>query len=150
MPLTVRAWPDSTDPRGSHFSIRGYGFGAVPPNKFSLITTGALAPYDYLNAGILIPVLSETEAITTYGDLGVGIQLQKRGFVAVQPSPEDHTVRWILDIQTPTFPLYSGERFFESPYGITQFDIDVTTLGVPDDLIPNPVTVRPRNHLATS
>jgi len=60
MAFGVRKWPGPCDPRSPCFCLLGYAFGAVPPNRFRMITTGALFPYLELNVGLLLPFTVES------------------------------------------------------------------------------------------
>lgn len=150
MPLTVRAWPDSTDPRTSSFSHIGYAWGMVPPNKFRLSTTEAEFPFDDLNDGVLLTLFDESPPVTTYADASFTYLLQKTGFADLQPTPEDHSVHWFLNLtRTPIFP-YQGNLYKLFPDAITMFAIPVERVPPNGDRIPNPVTITPQNHLVTS
>lgn len=147
MPLTVRAWPDSTDPRGSHFSLLGYSFGQVPPNKFLLTTTGALEPYDQFNTGVLIVATDDTPPTTTYDDGGFDTILLKTGQPEPIGVPIPWTVRLLLAIQVPPEPLYLGQIDLAFPAAIRTYSIPMVSTGGPPNHLPNPILLTPENHL---
>ena len=51
MSFAVSQWPYSPDPRLPDFAIIGFDFGQVPPWRWLMTTTGALAPFEILNTG---------------------------------------------------------------------------------------------------
>lgn len=149
MPLTVTAWPYMPDPRSPFFSIRGYAFGQVPPPKFFLKTTGALAPFDNLNDGVLVSLALDLPERTDYESEDSFDCLTKFGFATVQPTPVDHTVRMNLDLARAG-PLNNiGDVHLEFPNAIRVWSIATVPDYPPPNRVPNIVTVTPRNFLAT-
>ena len=147
MPLTVTAWPTFLETRGPSFSLVGYAFGQVPPPKYIAKTTGALAPYESLNAGVLLVATSFGPNNITYQDVQGTYILSKAGFQVLQTVPQDHSVFWVFTAdETPGDPQ-SGNLFEVFPAAIANRVITTSPLPSKPDLIPNDVTFAPANFL---
>lgn len=149
-PLTVRAWPDSADPRDSHFSITGYAFGMVPANKYRLTTTDALPPFDDLNDGVLITAIGVGPDNVTYEDAPSENVLHKLGFPEPIGGPPTFTIEYTLNAVRPGEFLYVGFIRQTYPDGIAVFEVQLITADPGPNKVPNPVVCTPRNYLATS
>lgn len=146
-PLTVRAWPDSTDPRGPHFLVGGFDHGQVAAERYLLTTTDAVAPYEDLNTGVLVVFDSQIGAevwkfVDDSGDYVLTV------FSTDTPigAPE-FSVQWLLQITKPGEPRYDVEikELFQTAIAVRS----APAVAVPPngDKIPNDVTFTPENHL---
>lgn len=143
MPFGVTAWPYFPDPRHPDFSLTGYAFGQVPPNKFIASTTGALSPYLDLNEGVLLEVDLDIEGLTRYSFEVFTYRLTKFGFKEPIPDPTPHTVQLTFVANRGTLTQHTGDRFDPWPDAIRPFAITmVPDEGVPQSL-PNPVVFSP-------
>src|ERR1044072_4128857 len=95
----VRKFPSSTDPREIYFCVVGYANGAVPPYLYKLSSAGALAPFDILHSGVVLPIVGNGqdhyEAFgnpTWSGDPSFSLVIN--GYHELQTTPVDHTI-WI-------------------------------------------------------
>ncbi len=149
MPLTVTAWPSGPDPRGSHFSLIGYKFGQVPPDRYFAQTTGALAPYEELNDGILLVVVAYTINFVSYQSADTVYFVDKVGFLDEQTGPPAFSVVWELTIDDLSGALQKGQLLELFPAAIANRSITTAPLPGEDNLIPNPVTFQPRNFGVT-
>ena len=150
MPDTVTAWPYYPDPRGANFSIIGFKFGMVPPNKFQAKTTGALGAFVDLNDGILLSVVTDDTFNTFYTSGGTGYQSLKVGTVAANPGPPPFSVTIDFVATKVGFPQHRGLVRLLFPIGIRDYTISVLPVGGGPNSIPNPVVLSPRNFSATA
>lgn len=149
-PLTVRAYPDSTDPRDSMFSLIGYAPNQVPAERYLLTTTGALSPYDDLNDGVMVILFNETPPSTVFKNGDLAYDLTKFGSNAVVASPTPHSVSQTLNLIRAPDLGYAITNYVLFPVAIKLLSFNVVQIGGGPNLIPNPVVATPRNHLATS
>jgi len=150
MPDTVTAWPYNPDPRSPGFSIIGYGFGMVPPTKFLAKTTGALSPYQSLNDGVLLTLSDETPPNTTYLSGDSVYRLFKVGHNPPLAGPPIHSVSLAFSALDPPAAQQDGLLELLFPDGIQVYTISTVPAGGPPNLIPNPLTLTPRNFSATA
>lgn len=148
-PLTVRAWPDSTDPRGGLFSVVGYDYGQVPPNQFLLTTTGATGAYVIFNDGVLVTAVDFGDTATQYTSAAMNAILLKDGSEEPIGPPPLFTVSMQLNVQIIGEALYIGTTKDEFPTAIRTWSIDMVKQGAGDSDIPNPILMTPKNHLFT-
>ena len=149
MPLTVRAWPDSTDPRGGLFSVIGYAWGQVPPNQWLLTTTGALAPYEVFNDGVLVTAIDFGEQTTQHTNIAATTILLKDGTIEPIGPPPLFTVSMQLNTLIFPGPLQVGLATAEFPNAIRTWEITMENFGGGGTKFPNPVLMTPKNHLFT-
>lgn len=144
-PLTVTAWPYYPDPRTPQFSIIGYAFGMVPPDRLLLTTVGATTPFDDLNVGVLLVLSAEAPPLTTYTSQDGAYRLEKTGFFPPAAGPPIHSVLLQVFLDRPPEPVYTGFIQQLHPPGIQAFDINADPPAPPPDKVPNPITFTPRN-----
>lgn len=149
MPYAVRKAPASNDPRSWAFLWMGWQYGQVPPYKWRLSTTGALAPFEALNAGIVLPVAtySDHEYLATgtlSGSLNPTYALEIFTADEPQPFPSDWTVRFTFTAVADGINEQAGELKQLWPVAIAQRSID-DVLPVPSGTryIPNPLIITP-------
>ncbi len=147
-PLTVTAWPVFPDPRLPQFSIIGYAFGMVPPDRVRLSSVGAIAPFDDLNSGVQLILSAEAPPTTTYTSGHGFYQLVKVGFVPPNPGPPIHSVSLTLNLNRPGEPLYTGFILQLFPPGIQNFIITTVPPAPPPNKTPNPIAISPENFTA--
>jgi len=150
MAFGVTKWPLPCDPRTPCFCVLGYAAGAVPPWKYFVQTTGALAPFTKLNDGVLIVFEFEGGGDCVFVGTAslplivVDLFIRALGVPPFAPPPAD-TLRWTLTVTASA----SGDRQIgveaeRLPFPVDQPpDFDLIPVAGPD-LIPNPVSVEPR------
>jgi len=150
MPFGVTKWPGPCDPRDACFCIVGYDDGAVPPYKYFLKTTGAMAPFLALNAGVLIhfEVGGGGDCIffefTTMPNVTYNLVTTVLGAPPFPPPPAA-TLRWKLTVvATATGESQEGEQSARLPFAVDQPPSILTLPAMGPTLIPNPVTIEPR------
>jgi hypothetical protein len=149
MPFAVSQWPYSPDPRPPDFGIAGFDFGAVPPWRWLMESTGALSPYDPLNAGMVWEAAFHTVDSMQFAPLVplIGVDDQVLEFFGTQePSGGPPGVTMFMQVRFEnTGPLQqSGSRLLLYPPAIqVNGPFNMLNQGVPSVLIPNPIEITP-------
>lgn len=149
MPYAVSQWPYSPDPRPNAFGITGFDFGQVPPWRWLMQTTGALAPYDPLNTGMVWENAFHTVDSLQYEPVVplIGVDDQVLEFYGQQePSGGGAGTTMFMQIRFElTGPLQqSGSRLLLYPKALqVNGPFNMLNQGLPSVLMPNPLTITP-------
>lgn len=146
MPFEVTQWGYSPDPRKPTYAIEGFDFGQLPPWRWKMTTTGAIFPYEALNAGVvwersdhgidfasfapLVPIPDVTDPLLGWG----GTQEPIGGF----------TINWFCQFfitgADPATSGFFGELY---PVAIKARAFTMVNEGGPPPFIPNPLVITP-------
>lgn len=141
----VTKWGYSPDPRPPDFASTGFAFGALPPYRWTMLTSGALAPYLALNLGVtwtrasdsinsavylpVVPIPDVTDPILNFAGTnapvgGFTIEWFLEFFGSGDPSATRGTITELYPdaIEERSFAmvnLFGGPPFFPNPLVIT-------------------------------
>lgn len=152
MAFGVRKFPDSLDPRGTAFCVEGFAWGAVPAYRYTLSTTGALAPFDLLNAGVTIDfvggVFGFHEWILFSAEPGTPTYtLAIEGHEVQIVGPPDWSIDWQIILQAPLVVDHIGDVHALFPDAITGWPTVAVAPVLPvANLVPNPIVITPRPY----
>ena len=147
MAFGVSQWGYSPDPRGPDYALTGFDFGQLPPWRWMMTTTGALAPYEILNTGLVwqrnandVKSASFVPIVPTPGITDAFLSLRGTAL----PSG-GITMEWFCSFFTTGHPS-ATEGFINELYPLALKTRSFTMLntGLPPPLIPNPLVITPR------
>lgn len=149
MPYAVSGWPNSLDPRPTWYGATGFSWGALPPWKLALSTTGATGNFATLNTEQIIASTEKTLSQLDWGRDGTPTNPVFISLVAsLSPEPSGappRTVHFNLQVIAAGEDIHFGNAYLVYPHAITGWPSFVmTTTGPGSGRIPNPITVQPR------
>lgn len=149
MPFRVRQWPVSPDPRGSLFTFVGWNWGQVVSWRWVMSSTEATGIYSPLNDGIILDQNGHNDEQALwqrFGDLDDPLiyTFTKEGFEPpIGGGPHSIQLRVNITPPVPVEPSIGGVDLLY-PDAIQVFGpFDMEILGVPNEDIPNGVTLTP-------
>ena len=150
MPYAVSQWPYSPDPRAPDFALYGWDVGQVPPFRWTIKTTNALAPFEIFNTGVVVEATTIAPDDTTWTNVdslpaGVTCFVRIKGTQEPVSGPPDFTILLEIELADNVGPADDGFASMEYPTAIAVHT--VPTVGLPsgpDIRLPDPVTITPR------
>lgn len=146
MPFAVTKWGYSPDPRHPAFAPTGFAFGGLPPWRWTMKTTGALAPYLALNAGVTWERSSDAINTAAYLPLVPIPDVTGPFLSCLGSNPPQATVsmEWFVGFFT-TGDAEATEGFINElfPNALQKRSFTMTNVNGGTPFFPNPLVITP-------